>query len=156
MRMLTRATATTLTAFCLAIPVHAQSRGSVIPDVVYGHKDGVALTFDVFTPPGEPNGIGILNMVNGGWISRWTPPEQARPRFEPLLDRGFTVFAVRHGSSQRFKIPEEYADVRRAVRFVRLHASTYGVDPDRLGVYGGTAGGHLESSPFLVETLHGS
>ena len=143
MRMLTRATATTLTAFCLAIPVHAQSRGSVIPDVVYGHKDGMALTFDVFTPPGEPNGIGILNMVSGGWISRWTPPEQARPRFEPLLDRGFTVFAVRHGSSPRFKIPEEYADVRRAVRFVRLHASTYGVDPDRLGVYGGTAGGHL-------------
>ena len=36
MRMLTRATAATLTAFCLAIPVHAQSGGSIIPDVVYG------------------------------------------------------------------------------------------------------------------------
>ncbi len=143
MKMLIRATAATLTVFCLAIPVHAQSRGSIIPDVVYGHKDGMALTFDVFTPPGEPNGIGILNMVSGGWVSRWTPPERARPRFEALLDRGFTVFAVRHGSSPRFKIPEAYADVRRAVRFVRLHASTYGIDPDRLGVYGGSAGGHL-------------
>ena len=60
-----------------------------------------------------------------------------------LLDRGFTVFAVRHGSSPRFKIPEAYADVRRAVRFVRFHASTYGIDPDRPGVYGGSAGGHL-------------
>ncbi len=143
MRMLTRAAASTLTLFCLAIPVHAQSRGSIIPDVVYGHKDGMALTFDVFTPPGEPNGVGILNMVSGGWVSRWTPPERARSRFEALLDRGFTVFAVRHGSSPRFKIPEAYADVRRAVRFVRLHASTYGIDPDRLGVYGGSAGGHL-------------
>ena len=144
MRMLKRAkTAAALTVFCLAVPVHAQSSASVIPDVVYGHKDGMALTFDVFTPPGEPNGVGILNMVSGGWVSRWTPPDQARARFEALLDQGFTVFAVRHGSSPRFNVPEAYADVRRAVRFVRLHASTYGIDPDRLGVYGGSAGGHL-------------
>ena len=112
MRMLKRAkTAATLTVFCLAVPVHAQSSASVIPDVVYGHKDGMALTFDVFTPPGEPNGVGILNMVSSGWVSRWTPPDQARARFEALLDQGFTVFAVRHGSSPRFNVPEAYADV---------------------------------------------
>jgi len=103
----------------------------------------MALTFDVFTPSGQSNGVGILNMVSGGWVSRWTPPDRARAGFEALLDAGFTVFAVRHGSSPRFKVPEAHADVRRAVRFVRLHASTYGVDPDRLGVYGGSAGGHL-------------
>ena len=82
MKMLTRATAATLTVFCLAISVHAQSSGSIIPDVVYGHKDGMALTLDVFTPPGEANGAGILNMVSGGWVSRWTAPEEARPRYE--------------------------------------------------------------------------
>ena len=142
MRTLTRTAVWTLTAVCLAAPVRAQTSGSIIPDVVYGHKDGLALTFDVFTPA-APNGVGILNMVSGGWVSRWTAPEQARPRYEALLSRGFTVFAVRHGSSPRFKVPEAYADVRRAVRFVRLHAETYGIDPDRLGVYGGSAGGHL-------------
>ena len=143
MKMLTRATAATLTVFCLAISVHAQSGGSIIPDVVYGHKDGMALTFDVFTPLGEANGVGILNMVSGGWVSRWTAPEQARSRYEALLDKGFTVFAVRHGSSPRFNVPEAYADVRRAVRVVRLQAPQFGIDPDRLGVYGGSAGGHL-------------
>ena len=142
MRRLTGVPAWLLTLCCLATPVPAQTGGSIIPDVVYGHKDGMALTFDVFTPA-QPNGVGILNMVSGGWISRWTPPEQARPWYEALLSRGFTVFAVRHGSSPRFKVPEAYADVRRAVRFVRLHADTYGIDPDRLGVYGGSAGGHL-------------
>ena len=142
MRTLTRVLAWLLTLGCLATPVPAQTGGSIIPDVVYGHKDGMALTFDVFTPA-EPNGVGILNKVSGGWISRWMPPERARPRYETLLGRGFTVFAVRHGSSPRFKVPEAYADVRRAVRFVRLHAETYGIDPDRLGVYGGSAGGHL-------------
>ena len=143
MSMLTRATAATLSLFCLATQLHAQSAASVIPDVVYGHKDGMALTFDVFMPRGEPNGAGILNMVSGGWVSRWRAPEQARQGYEALLDRGFTVFSIRHGSSPRFNVPEAYADVNRAVRFVRLNASTYGVDPARLGVYGGSAGGHL-------------
>ena len=143
MKTLTQATAATLTVLFLAISVHAQSSGSVIPDVVYGHKDGMALTFDVFTPSGQANGVGILNMVSGGWVSRWRAPEQARQGYQALLDRGLTVFAIRHGSSPRFNVPEAYADVNRAVRFVRLHASTYGIDPARLGVYGGSAGGHL-------------
>ena len=142
MRTLTRVLAWLLTLGCLATPVPAQTGGSIIPDVIYGHMDGMALTFDVFTPA-EPNGVGILNMVSGGWISRWMPPERARPRYEALLNLGSTVFAVRHGSSPRFKVPEAYADVRRAVRFVRLHAEICGIDPDSLGVYGGSAGGHL-------------
>ena len=144
MRSLTVVAAWALTLVCTAGSVRAQTGSeSIIPDVVYGHRAGMALTLDVFTPPGEPNGAGVLFMVSEGWVSSWTAPEQARPRFEALLDAGFTVFAVRHGSSPRFKVPEAYEDVRRAVRFVRLHARTYGTDPDRLGVWGGSAGGHL-------------
>ncbi|MDH3206715.1 MAG: alpha/beta hydrolase [Gemmatimonadota bacterium] len=143
MRTLSRAIAATLVALCLAAPARAQTDGSVTADVVYGHKDGMALTFDVFAPTGQPNGAGILNMVSGGWVSRWRAPEEARGAYQALLDKGFTVFSVRHGSSPRFNVPEAYADVTRAVRFIRLHASTYGVDPARLGVYGGSAGGHL-------------
>ena len=143
MRTLIRAAGATLTVFCLAMPLTAQNDDSIIPDVVYGHKDGMALTFDVFTPPGEANGVGILRMVSGGWVSRWTAPEEARSGYKALLDKGFTVFAIRHGSSPRFNVPEAYADVNRAVRFVRLHAPRFGIDPDRLGVYGGSAGGHL-------------
>ena len=143
MSMVTRVVAATLTMFFLVTPVRAQSSASIIPDVVYGHKDGMALTFDVFMPPGQANGAGILNMVSGGWISRWRAPEEARQGYEALLNEGFTVFSIRHGSSPRFNVPEAYADVNRAVRFVRLNASAYGVDPSRLGVYGGSAGGHL-------------
>lgn len=112
-------------------------------DVVYGHKAGMALTFDVLHPQGSPNGAGILYMVSGGWFSRWSPPEETAERFDALLDRGFTVFAVRHGSSPRFNVPEAHADVDRALRYIRLHADEWGVDPERLGVFGGSAGGHL-------------
>ena len=114
----------------------------ITPDVVYGHKDGLAMTFDVYTPPNS-NRAGVLFMVSGGWVSTWVPPESAIGRFAPLLAKGFTVFSVRHGSSPRYKVPEAAADVERAVRFIKQNASTFGVDPGRLGAWGGSAGGHL-------------
>jgi acetyl esterase/lipase len=115
----------------------------ITPDVVYGHKAGLAMTFDVFTPTEKANGAGVLFMVSGGWYSSWRPPEQAQQFFKPLTDRGFVVFAVRHGSSPQFTIAEAVADVRRSVRFIRHHADRFHVDPGRLGVYGISAGGHL-------------
>ncbi len=128
---------------CSSITAALDAEDKIVPDVVYGHKHGMALTFDVFQPTDDANGAGVLIMVSGGWRSRWSPPERAVARYRPLLDKGFTVFSVRHGSSPKYDIPEIVADVRRSVRFIRLHAKQYGVDADRLGVFGGSAGGHL-------------
>ena len=115
----------------------------VIPDVVYGHKDGMALTFDIFKPKMHSNGAAIIFMVSGGWVSNYVPPDQALPRYQELLDAGFTVITLRHGGSPKYLIPEIVADVRRGVRFIRYNARRWGIDPNRLGVYGGSAGGHL-------------
>jgi len=123
--------------------VHGVEGVEIIPDVVYGHKHGMALTLDVYKPKQNDNGTGILFMVSGGWRSRWRPPEQNIGWIKPMLDKGFTVFAVRHGSSPKYVIPEIIEDVRRSVRFVRLRAKEFGIDPERLGVAGGSAGGHL-------------
>ena len=124
----------------VGIPGYADQ--SIIPDVVYGHKDGMALIYDVFRPE-KPNGAGIILMMSGGWFSRWTPPEQISRWMLPLTDAGYTTFAVYHGSAPRYKVPDAYADVSRAVRHIRMNAGKFGVDPDRLGVTGGSAGGHL-------------
>jgi acetyl esterase/lipase len=115
----------------------------IIPDVVYGHKDGMALTFDIFKPKANTNGAAIIFMVSGGWVSNYMPPELAQSRYQELLDAGFTVITLRHGGSPKYLIPEIVADVRRGVRFIRFNAKRWGIDPNRLGVYGGSAGGHL-------------
>lgn len=121
--------------------VQAQA-GDIVPDVVYGHKDGMALTFDVFEPE-SPNGAGVLYMVSGGWFSRYMAPEEAQARYAALLDAGFTVFAVRHGSAPKYNVADAVDDVTLANRYIHAHASEWGVDPSRLGVTGGSAGGHL-------------
>ena len=110
-------------------------------DVIYGRKYGTALTMDVFNPKANAKGIGVVFVVSGGFFSSH---EAINPVFvRPFINRGFTVFAVVHGSQPRFTVPEIIQDMNRAVRFIRHHARDYGIDPDRIGVYGGSAGGHL-------------
>jgi acetyl esterase/lipase len=128
---------------CAVAQVIAQAQVEIVPDVVYGHKDGLAMTFDVIKPKANANGAAVIFMVSGGWVSPYNPPQQTAMRFKDLLDKGFTLVAVRHGSSPKYLIPEIVSDVRRAVRFIRHNAKQWGVDPNRLGVFGGSAGGHL-------------
>jgi len=112
-------------------------------DVVYGRKYGTALTLDVFTPKEGANGIGVIWVVSGGWFSSHDGISPRPALLLPLLKRGYTVFAVVHGSQPKFTIPEILEDMNRAVRFIRHNAKTYGIDPDRLGIFGASAGGHL-------------
>jgi acetyl esterase/lipase len=110
-------------------------------DVIYGRKYGTALTMDVFTPRKGANGIGVILVVSGGFRSAH---ESIQPVFVRLMtDRGYTAFAVVHGSQPRYTVPEIVEDMNRAVRFIRHHAKDYGIDPARIGVCGASAGGHL-------------
>jgi acetyl esterase/lipase len=109
-------------------------------DVIYARKFGVALTLDVFKPQ-TPNGRGVICIVSGGWFSSH---EAINPAFfNPVLEHGYTVFAVVHGSQPRFIIPECQQDLLRSVRFIRHNAARFEIDPDHIGAYGGSAGGHL-------------
>lgn len=110
-------------------------------DVIYGKKYGMALTMDVFTPAKNANGAGVILVVSGGFFSR---PEMIQPLvYTELVKGGYTVFAVLHGSQPKYTIPEIIGDLNRAVRFIRFHAKDYQIDPQRIGIVGGSAGGHL-------------
>jgi acetyl esterase/lipase len=110
-------------------------------DVIYGRKFGTALTMDIFTPKNESKGIGVIVVISGGFVSSH---EAILPALiQPLTNRGYTAFAVVHGSQPRYTIPEIIQDMNRAVRFIRFHAVDYGIDPNHIGAAGASAGGHL-------------
>ena len=138
-------------AFGLLIPppVPAQDSSS-LPydqkmDVVYGEVHGTGLLMDVFTPKGKANGLGIVDVVSGAYSSdrRKLRDHILAQVYSTLCGRGYTVFAIRPGSKSRYTAPEMAAHVKTGIRYVKQHAAEYRIDPDRLGLTGASAGGHL-------------
>lgn len=108
--------------------------------IVYGQRRGKPLVLDVVRPE-KPNGLGVALMVSGSWKSG---TNSFQPwMVAPLLRRGYTVFAICHVSQPEATIMEIVQDMHRGIRWVRAHAREYGIDPARIGVTGGSAGGHL-------------
>ena len=116
-------------------PPFTEARG-----LVYGERHGKQLVFDVLRPA-HPHGAGVLVLVSGSWKSSADGVHPAL--MAPLLRRGYLVFAVHHGSQPEFTVMEIISDVQRATRYIRHHAADYGLNPHRLGVSGGSSGGHL-------------
>jgi acetyl esterase/lipase len=128
----------------LRAPTPAELKtATYVRDVIYGHRDGMALTYDVFKPVRGANGALVVTMVSAGWRSSWGPPEERQARYQALIDKGFTVVALYHASAPRFQVPDAVADVRLGMRHIKRHAADYGADPARIGVWGASAGGHL-------------
>jgi acetyl esterase/lipase len=114
-------------------------------NIVYGEAHGVGLLMDIFTPKGATNGLGVVDVISGAWHSdrgKIRDHERART-FHTLCNKGYTVFAVRPGSITKFNVLEMLANLNAGVRWVKTHAGDYGIDPDRLGLMGASAGGHL-------------
>src|SRR5262249_1447761 len=123
-----------------------------LEEIVYGHKDGMGLTMDALIPETKPKNIGVIFIVSASWksLKSATPEEEEKQRKQHWaqgpLNGGYTLFLVRHGSSPRYFIPEMVSDVRRAVRFIRLHAKDYGIDPNHIRLSPTSSAGHL---PFI-------
>lgn len=121
-------------------------------DVVYGEVHGTGLLMDVFSPTGRANGLAVVDVVSGAWHSdRGKIRDHMRARFFDILcARGYTVFAVRPGSRTRYTLAEMDAHVKVAIRHIKVHATDYGIDANRLGLTGASAGGHLATLAALT------
>jgi dipeptidyl aminopeptidase/acylaminoacyl peptidase len=121
-------------------------------DVVYAEAHGTGLLMDVFTPTGKPNGLAIVDVASGAWHSdRGKIRDHARGQFYTIFcSRGYVVFAVRPGSRTRYTAAEMDKHLKTAIRYVKGHAAEYKIDPDRLGLTGASAGGHLATLAALT------
>ena len=114
-------------------------------DLLYGQAHGVGLMMDVFVPTGDKNGLAILDIASGAWNSdrgKIRDHKMAR-MYDEFCARGYTVFAARPGSVSRFSSDDMLEHIRMAIRKIHEDAESYGIDPDKLGITGASAGGHL-------------
>jgi len=129
----------------LATSAFSQDSSFSQQEVIYGRRDGMALTMVVITPA-NANGKGIISMVSGNWVSGHERLERMINRAKPFVNSGYTVFLTMHSSGPRYAIPNAIEDVQRAVQYVRYNATLYKIDSSLIGITGTSSGGHLSLS----------
>lgn len=129
--------------------VDARAEIIEVRDVVYRTVGDRKLTINFFLPS-EPksNRPAILWFHGGGW--RRGTPKQFEPQSRYLAARGIVCGCVEYRLSEEAPFPACLSDCKAAVRFLRAHANQYGADPERIGVGGGSAGGHLAAMVGLT------
>jgi acetyl esterase/lipase len=114
--------------------------------LTYCTIDGIADKMDVYLPSAsQPRPLPVaVHLHGGGWVSgsRSTGQQFAAMK-DTLLDRGYLVVSLDYRLAPAHRYPSQIQDVKCAIRHLRSRASRYGLDPDRIGVWGGSAGGQL-------------
>lgn len=122
-----------------------------VHNIVYAEAHGVGLIMDVFRPLSRATQSGVIDVVSGGWHSgrAMLTEHIGLGLIDALCDRGMTVFAVSPGSLPLFTGFEMVNHVYAAIRHIKANADDYDIAPDRLGIAGVSAGGHLAALAAL-------
>lgn len=91
---------------------------------------------------------GIVWICGGGWLEMSTCAHLAY--LTELARCGFVVASVQYRTSNEAKFPAQLMDVKAAIRYLRAHTDRYHLDPERIGVMGESAGGHLTAMAALT------
>jgi len=111
-------------------------------DVEYGNSGNRPLLLDLYSPTNVDGAVpGIVFIHGGSW--EHGKKEDYRPWAMHFASRGFVVASAQYRLSGEAPFPAAVHDVKAAVRYMRAKADALGVDPNRIAVAGGSAGGHL-------------
>jgi acetyl esterase/lipase len=111
-------------------------------DIEFGKGDGHPLLLDLYQPKDSAGPHpGIILYYGGGW--KRGDKDQLRVHAQHFARNGFVVAATQYRLRERGVWPKSIHDAKCAVRWMRAHAEQYGIDPNRIGVQGNSAGAYL-------------
>jgi acetyl esterase/lipase len=126
----------------LQIPFHPRAM-QLQRNISYGPLERHRL--DIWRFSTTPSNAPVIYYVHGGAWTFGDKREQGRPMLHEFVLRGWIVVAVNYRLAPGFPWPAQIEDVTRALGWIKKNIATYGGDPDRVVVAGGSAGGHLAS-----------
>jgi len=120
--------------------------GSVESDITYCSIDGVDLKLDLYFPE-NINGLWPVAVYvhGGGWQGGDKSTGAGYREVPDLVESGYLVASVNYRLAPEYRFPAMIEDVKCAIRYLRAHAVSYNLDPQHIGAWGGSAGGHLVS-----------
>ncbi len=128
----------------------SQKFGSVDYGITYCHLDGEYLRMDLFYPSsGGP--WPVLLFVHGGG---WTEGDKAGVWTDPV-NAGYLVVSINYRMAPDYLFPAMIQDVKCAIRYLKAHAKTYNLDPQRIALIGHSAGAHLVALAGLADERAG-
>lgn len=136
---------------CFSVSYAQDSTVYNASEIIYGRKDGMALTMIKLSPKQNSNGKALVSLVSGNWVSNYNMVAGFTRRSVNFVRSGYTVFLIMHGSQPRYAINDETEDIKKAVRFIRFNAKEYGIDPLHIGITGSSSGGHLALMTALTD-----
>jgi len=118
--------------------------------LTYASRDGADLLLDLYlpaTPVRRPIPV-IVFLHGGGWSggTRTTGPDFRRY----FANDGFAMVSIEYRLTPSIAFPANVEDVRTAVRWLKANAATHALDPDRICLWGTSAGGHLAAVAALA------
>ena len=109
-------------------------------DIEYAKPDGKPQFLDLYLPEKADGPLPLVIWIHGG---AWMGGDKRGNPALGMTGRGYAVASINYRLSQEAKWPAQIFDCKAAVRFLRAKAKEYNLDPDRFGVWGSSAGGHL-------------
>ena len=114
--------------------------GAIAKDLVYAKVDGRELKLDVYWDETAEGTMPLIVCVHGGG---WTEGSKDWCPALRMVKSGYVAASINYRLSQHAPFPAQIHDCKAAIRWLRAHAKDYHIDPKRIGVWGGSAGGHL-------------
>jgi gluconolactonase len=125
-------------------------------DLTYAEYGPRKMLADLFMPKGKGPFPAALIIHGGGWIKG--DKMKFRAMGLEMANRGYVSMAIDYRLAEEARFPANIQDCHAAVRYLRSHADKYRIDPERIGVVGGSAGAHLAgllATTAKVKSLHG-